>query len=213
MSEKNINFDDKKNLKSDFYTKKVAKVDDIDVNKVLVSKEKPYGKKDSFKYFIRYIDNNVIRPSFIKLPQMTGYVKKFEGNTKMSFKINNEKLLKKCNQIWKRVEKLLKIEFDSKRVLGSDDNNYIRIKLIIYGGEMFRNFWDKKIPKEKVTCKCLTLISIDSVIKAKKKYYPQTLLEKCKYKQKKIKIENLTDEDLEKSESTESDSDSNDETE
>ena len=37
-------------------------------------------------------------------------------------------------------------------------------------------------------------------------------MEKCKYKQKKIKIENLIDEDLEKSESTESDSDSNDET-
>ena len=51
---------------------------------------------------------------------------------------------------------------------------------------------------------------LDSVIKAKKKYYPQTLLEECKYEQKRIKIENLIDDDLEKSES---DSDSNDETE
>ena len=50
---------------------------------------------------------------------------------------------------------------------------------------------------------------IDSVIKAKKKYYPQTLLEECKYEQKRIKIENLIDDDLEKSES---DSDSNDKT-
>ena len=39
---------------------------------------------------------------------------------------------------------------------------------------------------------------LDSVIKAKKKYYPQTLLEECKYEQRRIKIENLTDDDLEK---------------
>ena len=40
---------------------------------------------------------------------MTGYVRKFEGNTTMSFKISNKQLLKKCSQIWKRVEKLLKM--------------------------------------------------------------------------------------------------------
>ena len=51
---------------------------------------------------------------------------------------------------------------------------------------------------------------LDSIIKAKKKYYPQTILEECKYEQKRIKIENRIDDDLEKSES---DSDSNDETE
>ena len=51
---------------------------------------------------------------------------------------------------------------------------------------------------------------LDSVIKAKKKYYPQTLLEECKYEQEKIKMENFIDDDLEKSVS---DSDSNDETE
>ena len=51
---------------------------------------------------------------------------------------------------------------------------------------------------------------IDSVIKANKKYYPQTLLEECKYIQEKIKTENYINEDLEKSES---DSDSNNETE
>ena len=122
ISSKNINFGDKKINKSDFYrNKKVVKIDDIDVNKILVSKEKPYGIKDSFKYFIGYIDNDFIVPLFIwalfdndfigllKLLQMNGYVQKFEGNATMSFKINNKKLVKKYNQIWKRVEKLLKI--------------------------------------------------------------------------------------------------------
>ena len=66
------------------------------------------------------------------------------------------------------------------------------------------------MPKENTPCTCLSIIMLDSVIKAKKKYYPQTLLEECKYEQERIKIENLVDDDLEKSES---DSDSNDETE
>ena len=79
--------------------KKVIKIDDIDVNKILVSEEEPYGTKNSFEYFIGYNDNDVIRPLCIELPQMTGYVRKFEGNTMMSFKINDSKLLKKYNQI------------------------------------------------------------------------------------------------------------------
>ena len=51
---------------------------------------------------------------------------------------------------------------------------------------------------------------IDSVIKENKKYYPQTLLEDCKYIQEKIKTENYIDED---SENSGSDSDSNNESE
>ena len=57
------------------------------------------------------------------------------------------------------------------------------------------------MPKEKAPCKCLSIIMLDSVIKANKKYYPQTLLEECKYEQKRIKIESLIDDQLEKNES------------
>ena len=64
--------------------------------------------------------------------------------------------------------------------------------------------------KEKAPCKCLSIIMLDSVIKANKKYYLQTFLEECEYVQEKIKIENLIDDDLEKNES---DSGFNDETE
>ena len=41
------------------------------------------------------------------------------------------------------------------------------------------------MPKKKAPCKCLSIIMLDSVIKAKKKSYPQTLLEECKYEQDK----------------------------
>ena len=72
---------------------------------------------------------------------------------------------------------------------------------------MDTNFHNKKMPKEKTSCKCLSIIMLDSVIKANKKYHPQTFLEECKYVQEKIKTENHINKDLEKSES---DNDSND---
>ena len=66
--------------------------------KILVSKEEPHGTKNLFKYFIGYNDNDTIRPLCIKLPQMTGYAKKFEFNLTMSFKISDKQLLKKYDQ-------------------------------------------------------------------------------------------------------------------
>ena len=152
---------------------------------------------------VQSVHNDVIRPLCIMLPQMTGYTKKFELNLTMSFKISDKKLSKKYDQIWKRTEKLLKIKFDSKPAYGDHEKN-IKTKIKTYGDSVITNFHNKKNPKEKAPCKCLSIIMLDSVMKAKKKYYPQTLLEEC------IQIQNFTDDDLEKNES---DSDSNDETE
>ena len=210
MSGKSINFDDKKNRKREFYkSKKIFQIDDVDVNKILVSKKEPYVTKNSLKYFIGYNDNDVIRSLCVRLPQMTGYARKFDENATMSFRANNKQLLKNYNKIWEKVEKLMRIDFESKPVYG-DDDKYIKTKIKIYANNMNTNFHNKKMPKEKAPCKCLSIIMLDSVIKANKKYYPQTFLEECKYVQEKIKTENYIDEDLEKSES---DSDSNDETE
>ena len=135
-----------------------------------------------------------------------------DDNTTISFKIIDKKLLKKYNHIWKKRKKLLKIEFDSQPVYGDNDKN-IKTKIKICSGSMITNFQSKKMPKEKALCKCLSLIMLDSVIKANKKYYPQTLLEECKYEQEKIKMENLTDGDLEKSLPDQSDNDCNDKAE
>ena len=54
---------------------------------ILQKAKEAYGTKNSFKYFIGYNDNDVIRPLCIKLPQMTGYVRKFEGNTTMPLRL------------------------------------------------------------------------------------------------------------------------------
>ena len=96
MSWKNINFGDNEIQKSDFYkNKKVARKDETDVNKILFSKQEPYGTKNSFKNFIGYSDNDLIKPLCIKLLQMIGYVRKAEGNITVSFKNSDKQLLKK----------------------------------------------------------------------------------------------------------------------
>ena len=90
---------------------------------------------------------------------------------------------------------MTRIDFESKPVYG-DDDKYIKTKIEIYADNMITNFHNKKMPKEKAPCKCLSIIMLDSVIKANKKYYPQTFLEECKYVQEKIKFENYIDEEL-----------------
>ena len=71
----------KKTNKSNFYkNKKLFNLNDIDVDKILVSKTESYGTKNSLKYFIGYSDNDVIRPLCIIIPQMIGYVKHFDSN-------------------------------------------------------------------------------------------------------------------------------------
>ena len=116
MTGKSINFDDKKIGKSDFYkkNKKIFNIDDIDVDKILISKKEPYGKNNSLKYFIGYNDNDVIRPLCLKLSKMTGYIKKFKENIKfkknkkfkeditMSLRVNDKQILKNYNKIWKK---------------------------------------------------------------------------------------------------------------
>ena len=103
-----------------YKNKKVTKIDDIDVNKILVSKEEPYGTKNLFKYFIGHNDDDAIRPLCVKLPQMTGYVKKFDDNVTMSFQISDKQLFKKYNQIWKKSWKVIENTI-CKPVYGDDD--------------------------------------------------------------------------------------------
>ena len=105
MTGENVNFGDKKIKKLNFYkNEKLIKMDDIDVNKTLVSKEEQYGLRNSFKYFIGYNDDDAIRPLCIKHLQITGYLRNFDSNRTMSFKISDNKLLKKDNQIWKKLK-------------------------------------------------------------------------------------------------------------
>ena len=135
-------FRQEKSKKSDFYNenKKIFNIDDIDVNKILVSKSQQYGKYNSFKYFIGYNDNDVIRPLYLGLSQMTGYINKFDENKiPMSLMVKDKQLLKNYNKIWKKIERLISIDFDSKPTYG-DDDKYIKTKIKIYEDSITTNF-------------------------------------------------------------------------
>ena len=160
MNRNNKNFDNKKIKKSDFYNKnkKIFNIDDIDVNKILVSKKEQYGKYNSFKYFIGYNDNDVIRPLYLGLSHMTGYINKFDQNKiTMSLMFEDKQLLKNYNQIWKKMERLMSIDFSSKTTYGNDDDKHIKTKIKTYSDITITNFHNKKMPKEKVPCKCLSI--------------------------------------------------------
>ena len=93
----------------------------------------------------------------------------------MSFIVKDKKLSKIYTKIWETIEGLIKIIFESKPVYG-EDVKYIKTKIKTYADSIITNFHNKKMPKEKAPCKCLSIIMIDSFIKANKEYYPQTFL-------------------------------------
>ena len=105
MNRSSINFNNKKIKKSDFYNKNknIFNINDTDINKILVSKKEIYSKYNSFKYFIGYNDNDVIRPLYLGLSQMTGYINKFDENkTTIYVMIKDKQLLKNYNKIWRK---------------------------------------------------------------------------------------------------------------
>ena len=105
----------------------------------------------------------------MRISQMTGYVRNFNENSTMSFR--GKQLLRNYKKIWEKSEKLMKIDFEPKLVCG-DDDRYKKTKIQTYEKSIITNFHNKKTPKVKIPCKFLSIIVIDSVIKANKKYYP-----------------------------------------
>ena len=106
----------------------------------------------------------------------------------MSFDVSDNKLLKNCKKVWEKVSSLMKIEFDSEPVYG---DKCINTKIRSYKDRIDADVYGKGIPIKNAACSCLSLIVLESVIRASKKYYPQTFLEECKYEVKRRKWRNL----------------------
>ena len=113
---------------------------------------------------------------------MIGYTKHFESNKAMSFKVVDNKLLKK----WITINSLVGKKFDSEPVFG-DNDKCIKTKMKICNGNVNANFQCKKEPKECASCRFLSLRTLDFVVESKKKYYPETLWKNANVKQKQLK--------------------------
>ena len=116
---------------------------------------------------------------------MTGYLNIFkDGTRKMSFFTNNNEFLERYTAIWEKISDLVNKKFDSDPI---HKNKYINTKIRSYNNDIktnFRNIDNKinKLPEKNKPYKCVSLISLDSIIKINKKYYPQTHLQECLYK-------------------------------
>ena len=210
--EKSINFNNEKINKKAFYNnKKQFDIQQIDINRILISEPEPYGNKKAIKYIIGYNDN-IIRPLRILLPKMIGYIKYFEGDKKtMSFLASDTtELLIKYTKIWNKIRDLINKKFDSETVY---NNKCINTKIKLYNNDIKINFRDnnniREVPKENCAYKCLSLISLDSVIQMDKKYYPQTFMEECKYKLINKKVKNLITTNFDSSSESDAESDDN----
>ena len=127
----------------------------------------------------------------------------------MALMVEDKQLLENYKKIWKKIKRLMGINFESKATY---DDKYMNTKIKTYKDSIITNFYNKngskKIPEEKVPHKCLSIIILDSVIYAYEKYHPQTFLEECKYVKEKIKTNNYIDEELKLESESDSNSDS-----
>ena len=103
-------------------------IDEVEIDKIMMLDKTSYGNKSFFKYYIGYIHKNkaLLSPVNIKLPQLTEYTKHFDHKYKYgNLLVNDEKLLKRYNEILDKVKSLSKREFDKKPLY----NNYDAYKI------------------------------------------------------------------------------------
>ena len=122
----------------------------------------------TYKYFCGYLNNDIIQPLCIILPQMSGYIKHFDdGGKNMSFVTDDKEVYEKYNEIWNVVKKLLKLKFTVNPVR---DDKYMIAKLKIFKNENMTTFTNNIMPTEKTHYICIPAINIDSVLKIDKEH-------------------------------------------
>ena len=130
MSSQKIKFGDKEVDKKEFYSSKEAiLLDSIDLSKIVVSSRWKLNDT-TYKYFCGYLNNDVIKPLCVILPQMSGYIKYSDnGGKNMSFVTDDKEVCKKHDEIWNVVKSLLKLKFTASPIR---DEKYILAELKIF---------------------------------------------------------------------------------
>ena len=145
-------------------------LDSVDLSKIVVSSRWKLNDT-TYKYFCGYLNNDVIKPLYVILPQMNEYIKYFDdGGKNMSFVTDDEKVYEKYSEIWNVVKGLLKLKFAASP---NRNDKYILAKLKIFKKKNLTAFNNNIVPIEKNHHICIPAIDIDSVLKIDKKAYPQ----------------------------------------
>ena len=134
----------KKLIKKTFYSPKEAiLLDSVDLSKIVVSSRWKVNDT-TYKYFCGYLNNAVIKPLCVILPQMNGYIKYFDdGGKNMSFVTDDEKVYENYDEIWNVVKNLLKLKFDASPVR---NDKYILAKLEIFKKKNLTTFNNNIVP-------------------------------------------------------------------
>ena len=142
MSSQKIKFGDKEVDKKAFYSSKEAiLLDSVDLSKIVVSSKWKLNDT-TCKYFCGYLNNDVIKPLCVILPQMNGYIKYFDdGGKNMSFVTDDEKVYEKYDKIWNVVKGLLTSPIRNDK--------YILAKLKIFKKKSLTTFNNNIVPIEK----------------------------------------------------------------
>ena len=148
MSSQKIKFGDKEVDKKTFYSSKGAiLLDSVDLSKIVVSSKWKLNDT-TYKYFCGYLNNDVIKPLCVILPQMNGYIKYFDdGGKSMSFVMDDEKTYEKYDEIWNVVKSLLKLKFAASPIR---NDKYILPKLKIFKKRNLTTVNNNIIPTEKI---------------------------------------------------------------
>ena len=122
MSGKTLKFNNISLNKKEFHkSKEPIELMSVIVDQIVVS-DKFKHNNEGFKYFISYLEGEIVKPLCIILPQMSGYIIYFEnGGENMSFFIKDDKVLEKYEQIWDLIKNKLGIKFHSEPIYKKKD--------------------------------------------------------------------------------------------
>ena len=95
----------------------------------------------------------MIKPLCVILPQMSEYITYFEnGGESKSFKIEDEDVYLRYNEIWNKIKSILNVKFHSQPIY---DDKYIKIKVKTFNNSINTLFSGYEVPKERINYVCI----------------------------------------------------------
>ena len=171
-----VNITTKKEIYSDD-NKKIFNINDININEILIS-QRLFPLLNLNQFVIVYKHNHNIKPLYIKLLEYVSSGYTFKKNITISSKIDDADLFEKYNKIWKKIEELMRINFEKKTPFCNNIAYTTKIKTLSSYSE---DYQDTKIPKKEIIYKFSSIAILHSVNTKDNKYYRQAYMHECKY--------------------------------
>ena len=117
----------------------------VNVDQIVVLNKFKHNN-ESFKYFIGYLEGEIVKPLCIVLPQMSGSNKYFENGAKnMSFFIKDDEVWEKYDKLWDVIKNILGIKFHSQPVC---EYKYLKAKVKEFDSVIKTNFLGNDMAKK-----------------------------------------------------------------